>query len=505
MCLLFFLVFMASATFTNGVDLHCSTDYKRMYNGQKLLYCHFSSEKFNCSSYSMEIKTTETNDWNGCIFKEGESSSKITKCDCSTSMTLIMGEHLTTKLLRAGKLLNSKNISVRDSIKLKGPTITAVEPYTNGNFLVKWKTNYEKDEFGIDLITKLMYKKKGEKDWVTQTTQFYFYEILGRDLDPNSHYILTVRTTINNTVISSDASEERDMTTSVSFYGLYKIVITALIFIAVGFTCALFWCYVRFKSKWWDIIPTYPNKDLFNIVPTEPWILSLSQTTQCPISVDSPKIDRTEEKQLSTIPDETVQKHEQGCGVDCDSTLPPMHMPPKTKQKEINTQRQINVIREALSKIFPNLPIIPVDSQSETYNNMTYSIRVNSHESRRHSTPKPELSFDSDYHFNENNITDVRTVIDSGQPELPVTDANLLYNPCDNSSSPEDNSLTCIVYKSNAPTPACSPPPSVENDQVSQTLQKCDPAQCTLVQRAEQGLLNNRLESKISVQKRQCP
>lgn len=483
----------------------------------------------------MEIKSTDTNDWNQCIFKEGESSSKITKCDCSTSMTLIIGEHLTVKLLSAGKLLSTKNISVKDSIKLKVPTITAVEPHTNGNFMIKWKTNYEKEEFGNDLITKLMYKKKGEKDWVTHTTQFYFYEILGRDLEPNSHYVLTVRTTINNTVISSDTSEERDMTTSVSFYGLFKIVITAVCCIAVSLTCALFWCYVRFKSKWWDIIPTSPNKDLLNIVPTEPWILSPSQTTSCPISVDSPKMDRTERTQLSlfklscqngntkqmlyeklrllkgyslpcrsTIPDETFQKNEQVCGVHCTSTLPPMHMPPKTKQKEINAQRQINAIREALSKIFPNLPITPVDSQSDSYNNMTYSIPVNPQESKMHSTPKPELSFDSDYHCNENNVTDLRTVIDSGQPELPVTDVNLLYNPFDNSSSSEDNSH-CIVYPSNVPTPACSPPPSVENDKVSQTLHICDPAQCTLVQCAEQELLNNCLESKISVQKRPFP
>lgn len=44
-----------------------------------------------------------------------------------------------------------------------------VKPTKNGNFLVKWKTNYPDDvPFSKDLIAELSYRKKGETDEVKE-------------------------------------------------------------------------------------------------------------------------------------------------------------------------------------------------------------------------------------------------------------------------------------------------------------------------------------------------
>ncbi|KAK6311654.1 hypothetical protein J4Q44_G00173180 [Coregonus suidteri] len=261
----------------------------------KSMVCHFTTDKSKCAEYNMTLKLLDPQKkvWNDCTFKEKERSNGVSKCGCYIHpMVLVIGEEFNATLWNSGKRLNSKVISIKSSIKPKTPTVQEVKPTENGNFLVKWKTNYPDDAlFPKYLIAELSYRKKGETDEVSKNDSTTSHEILGRDLEPNTIYALKVRTYTDFSGRFSDWSEELEFTNPASSQKVLQIVIVLSCITIIIITSALFWCSVRLKTKLWDNIPKCSNSELLYMVPGIHKILSPPKILLSPIYVDSSKMD----------------------------------------------------------------------------------------------------------------------------------------------------------------------------------------------------------------------
>ncbi|XP_062327060.1 uncharacterized protein LOC134027858 [Osmerus eperlanus] len=476
------LVSMTCATLVSGMDLQCYNDY------DETMDCHFSSLKSNCSEYNLELKTSDPNDSYSCIFKEIMRSSDVI-CSCSISMrSLIISEEFTATLRN-----QSFRIRVSNSIKPKRPKITEVKQSPNGNFWVTWTTNHKKT-LADKLTTELTYKKTGDIDGVSQNTSSTFFEILGTDLEPNTKYVLIIRTYTDFSERFSDSSEEWHFTTPVGSSHVFKIVIVALSIVAISLTCFLFWCFIRLKSKCWDTVPKYPCPALLKIDSKEPWILSPSKTPLCPISVDSLKMNGTEGKQLA-IQDGSGQRHEYESEAVHDFSSQSYALtcpPPMNDLTPCNGQKQIAKTQAELFKVLHNL------SMSQCYLNVPNSKPINNLESVMESptwlTMGHAIPCDGSYNSNEIKVTFPQIFLGTNQdPTLSPFEEDSSYHPCTNgfvSSSPvEDISLTCKTKEHNTPTPTCSLLPSGDDYQALQSLQQHNSCQWTLSHSAEQDRL----------------
>lgn len=225
-------------------NIQCFNDY------DETMVCHFITDKSKCAEYSMTLKqlNAQNRGKNDCTFKEKERSNDVSKCGCSIDpMPLISGEEFNATLWNSGKRLNSEVFSINYTIKPKTPTIQDVKPTENGNFLVKWKTNYtDKEEFSKNLIAELSYRKKGETDEVSKNESTTSYELLGRDLEPNTIYALKDTTYTDWSGRFSDWSEELEFTNPASSRKVLQIVIAFSCIAVIVITSALFWCSVRY-------------------------------------------------------------------------------------------------------------------------------------------------------------------------------------------------------------------------------------------------------------------
>uniref|UniRef100_A0AAQ6IPQ0 Fibronectin type-III domain-containing protein n=1 Tax=Anabas testudineus TaxID=64144 RepID=A0AAQ6IPQ0_ANATE len=102
-------------------------------------------------------------------------------------------------------------------LKPKAPTIVLVYE-SNGNYRVKWTTNM-KGHFSDTLTANVTYYKKGDKnkvsEFVDSTTLdgFRYFEILEKDLEPSTTYVVSVRSFTDWSGKYSDSSEEWEFTT----------------------------------------------------------------------------------------------------------------------------------------------------------------------------------------------------------------------------------------------------------------------------------------------------
>uniref|UniRef100_A0A8C2PRB2 Uncharacterized protein n=1 Tax=Cyprinus carpio TaxID=7962 RepID=A0A8C2PRB2_CYPCA len=82
------------------------------------------------------------------------------------------------------------------------------------------------------------------------------FEIVGKNLQPNTNYVLTatMSTGYNDHSISSDQSAPAEFTTSSSPNEIAKIVIPALCVGLIIIICVIFICILRMKMNWWDKI-----------------------------------------------------------------------------------------------------------------------------------------------------------------------------------------------------------------------------------------------------------
>ncbi|XP_071241008.1 uncharacterized protein [Salvelinus alpinus] len=278
-------------------------------------------------------------------------------------MQLTIGEKFNATLWNSGKRLNSKVLCIKCSIKPKTPTVQEVKPTENGNFLVKWKTNYpDNAPFLKVLIAELSYRKKGETDEVSKNDSTTSYELLGRDLEPNTIYALKVRTYTDWSGRFSDWSEELEFTNPASSRKVLQIVIVFSCIAVIIITSALFWCSVRLKTKLWDNIPKCSNPDLLYMVPGVPKVLSPPKILLSSIYVDASKMD-TEEKTW-TNPSIVDGSSGRGSGSELDTSSSLGHAHKCSMSPEPSNVQIISHLQEALSKVFPSL--VPLDGNPQS-------------------------------------------------------------------------------------------------------------------------------------------
>uniref|UniRef100_A0A673VUF9 Fibronectin type-III domain-containing protein n=1 Tax=Salmo trutta TaxID=8032 RepID=A0A673VUF9_SALTR len=341
-------------------NLQCFNDY------DKSMVCHFTTDKSKCAEYNMTLKLlgAQNRGKNDCTFKEKERSNDVSKCGCSIDqMHLIIGEEFNATLWNSGKRLNSKVLCIKCSIKPKTPTIQDVKPTENGNFLVKWRTNYPDNAlFPKVLIAELSYRKKGETDEVSRNESTTSHELLGRDLEPNTIYALKVRTYTDWSGHFSDWSEELEFTNPASSRKVLQIVIVFSCIAVIIITSALFWCSVRLKTMLWDNIPKCSNPDLLYMVPGVPKVLSPPKILLSSIYVDSLKMD-TEGKTL-TNPSTVDGSSGRGSGSELESSSSLGYAQTCSMSPEPSNVQIISHLQEALSKVFPSL--VPLDGNPQS-------------------------------------------------------------------------------------------------------------------------------------------
>ncbi|XP_055753323.1 uncharacterized protein LOC129833072 isoform X3 [Salvelinus fontinalis] len=285
-------------------------------------------------------------------------------------MQLIIREEFNATLWNSGKRLNSKVLCIKCSIKPKTPTVQDVKPTENGNFLVKWKTNYpDNEQFSKNLIAELSYRKKGETDepfplfvQVSKNDSTTSYELLGRDLEPNTIYALKVRTYTDWSGRFSDWSEELEFTNPASSRKVLQIVIVFSCIAVIIITSALFWCSVRLKTKLWDNIPKCSNPDLLYMVPGVPKVLSPPKILLSSIYVDSSKMDI--EEKAWTNPSTVDGSSGRGRGSELDTSSSLGHAHTFSMSPEPSNEQIISHLQEALSKVFPSL--VPLDGNPQS-------------------------------------------------------------------------------------------------------------------------------------------
>ncbi|KAK1805242.1 hypothetical protein P4O66_019578 [Electrophorus voltai] len=220
--------------------------------------CHMTPDNTNdCSEYklnvSLDVQPTKTFI---CRFEHIYSSA----CECMFQVNgFVVGETFKANLLRKGNVLFTKYIKTRESIKPKRPIIISISLTENGNFRITWDTKYTHGTvFYESLSVELTYSVKGSTHNVStnpmkvdQTN----YEFVGRNLQPNSNYIVWARVVTNYNDIYSDYSEPYEFSTSLSLQNILKIIIPISCVILIFFILTIYYCYIKIVREWWDKIP----------------------------------------------------------------------------------------------------------------------------------------------------------------------------------------------------------------------------------------------------------
>uniref|UniRef100_A0AAY5EYA8 Fibronectin type-III domain-containing protein n=1 Tax=Electrophorus electricus TaxID=8005 RepID=A0AAY5EYA8_ELEEL len=182
-----------------SLDLNCVNDY------EKEMTCHMTPDNTNdfgylkkCTHCIFMFSRTFI-----CRFEHIYSSA----CECKFQVNgFVVGETFKANLLRKGNVLFTKYIKTRESIKPKRPIIISISLTENGNFRITWDTKYTHGTvFYESLSVELTYSVKG----IDQTN----YEFVGRNLQPNSNYIVWARVVTNYNDIYSDYSEPYEFST----------------------------------------------------------------------------------------------------------------------------------------------------------------------------------------------------------------------------------------------------------------------------------------------------
>uniref|UniRef100_A0A8C1BB96 Interleukin-4 receptor alpha N-terminal domain-containing protein n=1 Tax=Cyprinus carpio carpio TaxID=630221 RepID=A0A8C1BB96_CYPCA len=171
-------------------DLKCFNDYETE------MKCSLSSERLqNCSGHKLNITHPYT-----CIFERNHHSDN---CECNITVEgFVATEIFNTTLLEGSNVLLYKTFMTSDFIKPKSPVLS-VQKIENGNFNVTWD----------DQINLTYGIKGGHKNTVPNTVRSY--EIVAKNLLPNTNYILTatMSTDYNDHSIPSDQSATVEFTT----------------------------------------------------------------------------------------------------------------------------------------------------------------------------------------------------------------------------------------------------------------------------------------------------
>lgn len=471
---------IAAVLALSGQSLDCTNDL------EKVMSCQFGGEK--CAEYSMTLRKSEYRDM-GCVFKQCSNKT----CCCTVEMTYIVSGHtFNATVWKEGKSIETKEISIADTIKPKTPTILSVTE-TNGNFKVVWLTN-TRELISESLTAVVTYREKGGTQKVsynvsqTPADERNYYEL--QDLKPSTTYLVSVKSYTHWSKMYSDSSKEFEFTTPVSSNTVFMVIIISLSVTAVIITAAIFGCYVKLKTKWWDSVAKYPNPKLLVVRASEPMFKPMPPVIS-PVCVE-PLLDDGKQWLKESLKDSSSGSLQQSSGINTGSSC----------LSYANTEpvKIIAEVQEALSKIFTNIgPVSPsttvlptelekggisphdIEFMAEDMNsgsfglvNKTYSILLPNFPSQSTTEVHMESKMlcDSDYHPSEG-VTVISTyqmtpacpliTLPPDAPSLMPTDMS--YQPCNADSGTvsfaEDSGLSSISSDTNTAA-LCDLVPQVE-------------------------------------------
>ncbi|KAJ3593706.1 hypothetical protein NHX12_006040 [Muraenolepis orangiensis] len=336
---LFLLESMSIATHETGFNLQCINDYE-----SKMLCVFRASAESRCSQYDLHTKVNIS-------YRSTESSCNFTQniiltdtCSCSLDIdSFVPGEIHNTTLQRDGVLVESENIPVFDNIKPKAPTLISVERDSeNGNYVVKWNTNYEKKPPNMEAT--VTYHRRGEKGTEANVSSTS-YPIVGKFLEPSTEYLVNVRSYVT---FYSESSEDLSFTTPISPSFIAVLVVLSVCVAAVITTSSLFLLSARYKEKWWDSVGKYKDSTLLVMVPGEHKVLKPQNTALCSVYVDPRKVDRDDNEKPW---DSSSSGHSsQSAGVDS-----------RSSSQNVSVDL-ISSVEDAMRRAFPQIGLPPAEA-----------------------------------------------------------------------------------------------------------------------------------------------
>ncbi|XP_067449795.1 uncharacterized protein [Thunnus thynnus] len=204
-----------------GLNLDCTNDL------EDLMSCDFDAQ--NCTEYNLTLRSNDGYGEQRCIIKQCDTG----RCCCSVKIILIQGETHNATVFKGGQSVESKYISITDSVKPKAPTIISVNE-SNGNFRVEWTANTNSNSLRSRLSAQVTYHKKGDTKEVAAIIDGpNYFEILGKHLEPSTTYLVSMKSYTSISGLFSDSSEEHEFRTPASRRTLLLAVIICLSIAAV--------------------------------------------------------------------------------------------------------------------------------------------------------------------------------------------------------------------------------------------------------------------------------
>uniref|UniRef100_A0A672K614 Interleukin-4 receptor subunit alpha-like n=1 Tax=Sinocyclocheilus grahami TaxID=75366 RepID=A0A672K614_SINGR len=352
-------------------DLKCFNDYETE------MKCSLSSDRLqSCSGYKLNITHPVFNTFEKytCIFERSHHSDN---CECKIKVQgFVATEIFSTTLLEGTNVLLSKIFMTSDFIKPKSPVLS-VQKTENGNFNVTWDDQYDKSglagrNFFESLRINLTYGIKGGHENISKTVPNTMgsFEIVAKNLQPNTNYILTatMSSDYNDHSISSDQSATVEFTTSSSPNKIAKIMIPLLCVGLIIIICIIFICILSMKTIWWDKI-SKPKIDA-NLGEEKGHILPPSVTKFSPIQVDwIPTLGLQEDKKL--ISALYVDTNNEKSSHSVESV--PVDYGQACLEENISTINIALRVEHALNEVFKSRPISNNPSLSPPNNQVTTS------------------------------------------------------------------------------------------------------------------------------------
>ncbi|XP_029955233.1 uncharacterized protein LOC115394126 [Salarias fasciatus] len=335
-----------------------------------VISCHVDREE--CSGYSLTVRNDRWADEKNCSLRQCD----VGRCCCSVRMMLTLRDTHTVTVWGKGRSMESKKFGVYENMKPKTPTIKSVKEF-NGNFEVLWDTKMR----GIakkSLTAEVTYykapnmTKKRVPAPPVEVDGLSYFQIPGSDLEPNTTYMVSVRSKTNWSGLMSDSSSEFEFKTrndsiihqqrddEASSSSLFLTVIVSLSVAAIVLSGVIYLCFDRLKRKWWDIDTKYPNLVIKHS--SEQEVLRPLPTIISSVSFDPIISDDGKQWSKTSALDSSGGSLQHSSGISTGSS--------DLGYANTEPANIIASVQDALCKIFPNIsPVSQLPSAPEERNN----------------------------------------------------------------------------------------------------------------------------------------
>lgn len=280
---------------TDGFSLDCTNDLDTSIS------CYIDAH--NCSRLSLKmdrLKNVDESMTGTCGFEPCDKG-----CCCNATFEfLIPGDDFSANMYKDGQPLHNQKISIYDTFKPPAPSFS-VEQFS-GIHTIQWCSNapeYIRDE----LEAVVTYQKKGsnskpfEHKGASTKMNESCYEMNGHSLEPDTTYVVSVKTYKTSGVLS-DSSKKTEFTTPLkqtSTNGHFIAIILCLSVVVTIVSATAFVLYFRLKGKFWDKAAKEETPPILNFKPNKNVILTPESLSVTSLSVEPliPKVSLTLSKE----------------------------------------------------------------------------------------------------------------------------------------------------------------------------------------------------------------